>query len=168
MKKIILLLLVVVVAVLLAFMSLPEDPGRQPADTPAAGQADKQAGKKEQQAAGGDAAETETVKTMEDARLEAMKAEYAKLERARRDLRQRLHDVTYYLREAELPQEKASEIRDELNSANRLLINPPLLGAFSGIDDIRNELQRYERTNQQLDAHEQILREHGAYDESGD
>ncbi|MCS3902485.1 uncharacterized protein YxeA [Methylohalomonas lacus] len=165
MKKIILLLAIVVIAVLLAFMSLPEDPGRQSTVSPE--QAGKQAEEDAQASADNNGGEQTTVKTMEDARLEALKAEYAKLERARRNLRQRLQNVAYYLREAELPEAEGGDIRDDLNSANRLLINPPLLGAFNGIDGVRDELKRLERTNQQLDAHEQTLREHGAGDDSG-
>lgn len=150
MKRFLLLLVIVVVAVVLAFMSLPEDPGRMetPApipETPITADKDKTT---EQQSA---------VETERDARLAAMKELYADLERERRNLRQRLNKVRYYLAEADLADTRAEKVQEELDSANRLLINPPLLGAFRGVDGIQQELDRIARINERLDEIEVIL-----------
>lgn len=150
MKRFMLLLVIVVVAVVLAFMSLPEDPGRMetPApipETPITADKDKTT---EQQSA---------VETERDARLAAMKELYADLERERRNLRQRLNKVRYYLAEADLADTRAEKVQEELDSANRLLINPPLLGAFRGVDGIQQELDRIARINERLDEIEVIL-----------
>lgn len=150
MKRFLLLLVIVVVAVVLAFMSLPEDPGRMetPApipETPITADKDKTT---EQQSA---------VETERDARLAAMKELYDDLERERRNLRQRLNKVRYYLAEADLADTRAEKVQEELDSANRLLINPPLLGAFRGVDGIQQELDRIARINERLDEIEVIL-----------
>lgn len=152
MKRFLLLLVIVVVAVVLAFMSLPEDPGRMetPAPIPETpNTADKDEDETtEQQSA---------VETERDARLAAMKELYADLERERRNLRQRLNKVRYYLAEADLADTRAEKVQEELDSANRLLINPPLLGAFRGVDGIQQELDRIARINERLDEIEVIL-----------
>lgn len=160
MKRLALLLLVIVVAVVLAFMSLPEDPGQVTKPDTA-----KTAQKSEAEAK--ETAEKAAVEAERDKRLEAMKAEYAKLEKARRNLRQRLQAVSYYLGQAEtLPKDRAQSMRDEIGTAHRILINPPLLGAFSGVDDIKQELAKIERINQQLDEFEAVIREHGGYEDA--
>lgn len=156
MKRLVLLLIVVVVAVALAFLSLPEDPGRETQITPI-----------EQPEETVDEAELEAlqaiIETERDKRLEAMKVEYAKLERKRRDLRRRLEEITYYLHRAEVPDTELEDMREEIGAANRLLINPPLLGAFRGPDDIVRELEKIDRINRKLDEFEQTIRRHGGY-----
>lgn len=150
MKRFLLLLVIVVVAVVLAFISLPEDPGRMetPAPIPETPHtADKDEATEQQSA----------VETERDARLAAMKELYADLERERRNLRQRLNKVRYYLAEADLADSRAEKVQEELDSANRLLINPPLLGAFRGVDGIQQELDRIARINKRLDEIEVIL-----------
>ncbi len=152
MKRFLLLLVIVVVAVALAFISLPEDPGRmeKPApipETPITADKDEDETTEQQSA----------VETERDARLAAMKELYADLERERRNLRQRLNKVRYYLAEAKLPDTRAEKVQEELDSANRLLINPPLLGAFRGVDGIQQELDRIARINERLDEIEVIL-----------
>lgn len=152
MKRFLLLLVIVVVAVVLAFMSLPEDPGRMetPApipETPITADKDEEETTEQQSA----------VETERDARLAAMKELYADLERERRNLRQRLNKVRYYLAGAELADTRVEKVQEELDSANRLLINPPLLGAFRGVDGIQQELDRIARINERLDEIEVIL-----------
>lgn len=152
MKRFLLLLVIVVVAVALAFISLPEDPGRMetPApipETPITADKDEDETTEQQSA----------VETERDARLAAMKELYADLERERRNLRQRLNKVRYYLAEADLADTRAEKVQEELDSANRLLINPPLLGAFRGVDGIQQELDRIARINERLDEIEVIL-----------
>ncbi|MDZ7737421.1 MAG: hypothetical protein U5P41_16055 [Gammaproteobacteria bacterium] len=106
------------------------------------------------------------VETERDKRLEAMKVEYEKLERARRDLRRRLEEITDYLRRAEVPDTDHEDMREEIGAANRLLINPPLLGAFRGPDDIVRELEKINRINRKLDEFEEIIRRHGGYEDT--
>lgn len=150
MKQLILLVVIVVVAVGLAFMSLPQDPGRVEApapipEQPAEGEDD-----------GGDIRQS-AIEMERDARLEAMKARYAELEKERRNLRQRLNKVGYYLAETELSKAEARTLQDELDAANRILINPPLLGAFRSVEDIQQERDRIARINDRLDEIEAVV-----------
>lgn len=164
MKRLFLLLVIIVVAVVLAFMSLPEDPGRV-AEQPAPAQAPQQ--QKRPSAEDQQEAEQAAIEAERDKRLEAMKVEYARLEKARRNLRQRLQAITYYMGQAEgIPTDETQSIRDEIGAANRLLINPPLLGAFRSVDGIRQELEKINRINKQLDEYQAIIREHGGYDDA--
>jgi len=154
MIRILMLLASVVVVVALAFLTLPEDPGRMD-DTETVSselEIDRQAAVEEE----------DPVDPELERRLQAMKEVYAKLERERRDLRTRLRDVSYYLNRAEdLPLGQRREMRDDIASAGRRLINPPQLGAFSGVEDIRAELKRIVDINARLDDMEARLREHG-------
>lgn len=160
MKRIILLLVGVVIAVVLAFMSLPEDPGDKPPPvTTGTSPADTTAGEQ--------TTEQSAVEAAREKRLAAMKTEYAKLERAREDLRLRLQNIIYYLSKAELPDEQGGRMQDEILGFNRILVNPRLLGAFYGAEDILQERLRIENINQQLDEYEAVIREHGGYDEAG-
>ena len=159
MKRLVLLLAIVVIAVVLAFMSLPEDPGKimkQPAESEQTAQSEAEAEREALQ---------KKIEAERDKRLAAMKVEYKKLEKARRNLQQRLQEITYYLGQADVPEEQASDMREEIGAANRLLINPPLLGAFRGPDGIVRELEKIERVNQKLDEFEVVIRRHGGYDE---
>ncbi len=161
MKRIILLLVIVGVAVVLAFMSLPEDPGQLDRRDTVVKQLPTDEAIAEREA------EQAAVESARDERLQAMQVEYKKLERARRDLRTRLQEVAYYLSEADLPEEEGRRMRHEIGVANQVLINPPLLGAFNGVADIERELKRIDRINQQLDEFENIIRQNGGYAETG-
>jgi len=158
MKRLLLLLILVVAAVVLAFMSLPEDPDRREMDI-----APIEETGQDEEAARLEALQAE-IEVERDRRLEEMKVEYARLERKRRDLRNRLEVFTYYLGQADVPGEKLGEIQEEIGAANRLLVNPPLLGAFRGPDDIVEESGKIDRIHRKLDEYEVLLREHGAYD----
>jgi hypothetical protein len=151
MKHIALLLLLIAVVVGLAFLALPDDPG----DSEAVMTLEPVV---EDAALAERRARVEAVEAERAARLEAMRAEYTELERERRRLRIRLRDVSYYLGYAELEPEQRSEILDDLGNANRLLINPPLLGAFRGVEGIREELARIERINVRLDEIEETIK----------
>lgn len=144
MKRIFLLLVVVAVVVALAFMALPEDPGQTPVIAVPAPVA-------EQSADDADLAADKLLQEAErDARLERMKEVFARLERERRDLRIRLDEVAFYVGEASLSAEQAGQIREDMNTANRLLINPPLLGAFRDADAIQRELDQVVRNHDRL------------------
>lgn len=157
MKRLLLLLAIVVVAVGIAFMSLPEDPGSmrsQPQTTKESEQSQAEAERDALQA---------KIEAERDKRLAAMQKEYDKLERERRDLRLRLEEISYYMGQADLSAEQRQTMQDEISNANRLLINPPLLGAFRGPEGITKERNKIARANDKLDEFEQIIRDNGGY-----
>ncbi|MEX2516559.1 MAG: hypothetical protein WD572_06560 [Gammaproteobacteria bacterium] len=143
MKRIFLLIVVVAVVVALAFMALPEDPGQNPPVAVPAPVSD--------QSEDADLAADKLLQEAErDARLERMKEVFARLERERRDLRIRLDEVAFYVGEASLSADEAEQIREDMNKANRLLINPPLLGAFRDAEAIQRELDQVLRNHDRL------------------
>lgn len=157
MKRLLILLAIVVVAVGIAFLSLPEDPG-----TMSAQQATTQESEKSKAEAKRDALQAK-IESERDKRLAAMQKEYDKLERERRDLRLRLQEISYHMGQADLSAEQRQTMQDEIGDANRLLINPPLLGAFRGPADITQERDKIARANDKLDRFERIIRENGGY-----
>ncbi len=159
MKRLVLLLAIVVIAVVIAFMGLPEDPGGMPTQPQTVEQPEKSEAEAEREARQAE------IEAERDKRLKAMKKDYAKLERERRDLRIRLKEISYYMSQTELPDDQIETMRDEINDANRLLVNPPLLGAFRGPDDLSRELDKVARAHQQMDEFETIIRQHGGYED---
>ncbi|MCY4155469.1 MAG: hypothetical protein OXF58_09130 [Gammaproteobacteria bacterium] len=76
------------------------------------------------------------------ARRAAMRAEYAKLEQARTEVRQQLGRLKAGIWKLRVPPEQARVIEKRLYQGHVLLQNPPLLGAFSGLEDLSRELQK--------------------------
>ena len=103
--------------------------------------------------------ETGSVKEMmdeaeiaEEERYQAVLAEYKKLEKARRDLDRKLARLKAIMWNVELSAEKAEEIVSKLKKAYALLKTKKLLGAFSGLESISEELTRVEYAHQNLEA----------------
>jgi len=157
MKRLLLLLAVVLVAVGIAFLSLPEDPGTMRVQQETTQEPEKSKAEAER-----DALQAK-IEAERDKRLAAMQKVYDKLERERRDLRLRLQEISYHMGQADLSAEQRQTIKDEISTAHRLLINPPLLGAFRGPAEITQEREKIARTNDKLDQFEQIIRENGGY-----
>jgi len=102
--------------------------------------------------------ETETTDEIMDAseiaeeeRYAAILAEYKKLEKARRNLDRRLARIKAVMWNVELPAEKAEEIVSKIRKGYALLKSKKLLGAFSGLQAISDELARVEFAYQNLE-----------------
>ncbi len=102
--------------------------------------------------------ETETVdqamvenELAEEERYAAILAEYKKLEKARRNLDRRLARIKGVMWNVELPADQAEEIVSKVRKGYALLKTKKLLGAFSGLESISEELARVEYTNQELE-----------------
>jgi hypothetical protein len=100
--------------------AVPEVPA--PAPAPADGAADAPAGP--------------------DARFNALRAAYAELENDRRDLSRQIGSLQVRLWGRELPAEKAHEIQQDMMTAQHLVKDPPMLGAFRDVAGIERERQR--------------------------
>ena len=75
-------------------------------------------------------------------RRAAMRSAYAELEQARNDMRLQLGRLKTRLWKVEVSPARARAIRDQLQQGYAALKNPPMLGAFSSVDEIRQELAR--------------------------
>ena len=75
-------------------------------------------------------------------RREAMRAEYEKLEQARDGVRKQLARLKSRLWKLRVPPERARTIQEQLAQGHALLKNPPLLGAFSSVDEIAGDTEK--------------------------
>ena len=103
-------------------------------------------------------AETQTVNEAADEnelaekeRYAAILAEYKKLEKARRNLDRKLARIKGVMWNVKLPAEQAEEIVSKVRKGYALLKSKKLLGAFSGLESISDELARVEYAYQNLE-----------------
>jgi len=87
----------------------------------------------------------------EEERYAAILAEYKKLEKARRNLDRRLARIKAVMWNVELPADQAEDIVSKVRKGYALLKTKKLLGAFSGLESISEELVRVEYANQELE-----------------
>ena len=87
----------------------------------------------------------------EEERYAAILAEYKKLEKARRNLDRRLARIKAVMWNVELPAEQAEEIVGKIRKGYTLLKSKKLLGAFSGLQAVSDELARVEFAYQNLE-----------------
>lgn len=87
----------------------------------------------------------------EEERYAAIQAEYKKLEKARRNLDRRLARIKAVIWNVKLPAEQAEEIVSKMRKGYELLKAKKLLGAFSGLQSISDELARVEYAYQNLE-----------------
>lgn len=87
----------------------------------------------------------------EEERYVAILAEYKKLEKARRNLDRRLARIKGVMWNVELPADQAEEMVSKVRKGYGLLKSKKLLGAFSGLESISDELARVEYTYQDLE-----------------
>ncbi len=87
----------------------------------------------------------------EEERYAAILAEYKKLEKARRNLDRRLARIKAVMWNVELPAEQAEEIVRKIRKGYELLKTKKLLGAFSGLQSISDELARVEYAHENLE-----------------
>lgn len=99
-------------------------------------------------------------------RIATMRAAYAELEQARDTVRRqlgRLKSRTWKLR---VSPEQARVITEQMQQGYAILKNPPMLGAFSSVDEIRQELAKVTRTTDKLSALETTVKEYIAAQET--
>ncbi len=87
----------------------------------------------------------------EEERYAAILAEYKKLEKARRNLDRRLARIKGVMWNVELPADQAEEMVSKVRKGYALLKSKKLLGAFSGLESISDELARVDYVYQDLE-----------------
>ena len=100
-----------------------------------------------------------TTGTDDDARYQAMQAEFEKLEKARRNLERKLSRLKALLWDMEFPAEKSIAIKEQMQSGYALLKNKKLLGAYRELDDIKKESSEIEFVYNNLNTIEEEIRE---------
>lgn len=102
-------------------------------------------------------AEDESEQPPVDERRAAMQVEYDKLVKARKDLEKRLSRLKAVLWDVELPKEQGEKITEQMKNGYALLKNPKMLGAFSGVAEISDELSRVEFAHDSLEGVEESV-----------
>lgn len=92
-------------------------------------------------------------------RREAMRAEYEKLEQARDGVRKQLATLKSRLWKLRVPPDRVKAIQEQLAQGHALLKNPPLLGAFSSVDEIAGEMEKVDGISARLEALETDVEE---------
>lgn len=92
-------------------------------------------------------------------RVARMREQYDILVQARRDLQQQINDIKARLFDVKLPAPEADKLNKEMMSAYVLLRNPPMLGAFSDVEDIRDELARVRAAQEDMKAVQERIAE---------
>jgi hypothetical protein len=87
----------------------------------------------------------------EEERYAAILAEYKKLEKARRNLDRRLARIKAVMWNVQLPAEQAEEIVSKIRKGYALLKSKKLLGAFSDLQAVSDELVRVDFAYQNLE-----------------
>jgi hypothetical protein len=90
-------------------------------------------------------------KIAEEQRYETILAEYKKLEKARRNLDRRLARLKAVMWNVVLPADQAKDIVSKMRKGYELLKTKKLLGAFSGLQSVSDELARVEYAHQNLE-----------------
>ena len=92
-------------------------------------------------------------------RRAAMRSEYAELEKARDRVRRQLGKLKSRLWKLQLPPDRARAITEQMQKGYAILKNPPMLGAFFGVDDISRELEKVKRISERLQTLETAIQE---------
>ena len=98
---------------------------------------------------------------MEDQkRRAAMRAEYAELEQARDKVRRQLGLLKSRVWKLQLPPDQVWAIRKQMQQGYAILKNPLMLGAFSSVHSIRQEIARVNVTGNRLETLEMTVQEY--------
>ena len=100
---------------------------------------------------------SEPINKNDEDRYEAMKSEYKIIEKERRALKQRLARLKHYIWGLKFKKNTANEINEVLINAHKLIKNPGLLGSFSDIESIKDEIMKLRFANKALDKVSDII-----------
>ncbi len=84
-------------------------------------------------------------------RYAAMQSEFDRLAESRRALKKRLDRLKHELWGIALPADQAKSINESMLTGFKALKTPKMLGAFSSVREIRDEIDRVESVNRKLD-----------------
>jgi len=100
---------------------------------------------------------SEPINKNDEDRYEAMKSEYKIIEKERRSLKQRLARLKHNMWGLKFEKNTAKEMSEILLNAHKLIKNPGMLGSFSDIENIRDEIMKLRFANKALDQVSDII-----------
>ncbi len=86
----------------------------------------------------------------EQNKLEVMKARFEELKELRKKTSLRISRIASRLRRSEFPPDKAREIEKDMRKISYMLKTPKLLGAFSSVEEIEEEIESLNSANKKL------------------
>ena len=87
----------------------------------------------------------------DDEKIKLMTAEYEILKKARNELRRHLARLKHDMWGLRFVPEKAKQMNEILLNAHKLIKNPGMLGAFSKVEEIRDEITKVKVAEKTLD-----------------
>ncbi len=95
----------------------------------------------------------------DDEKIVRMTAKYEELEKNRKKLKRRLARIKHEIWGLEFPTEQAKEMNRILLNATKLIKNPDMLGAFSSVDGIQDEITKINFAHKTLDQVSEMIEE---------
>jgi Pyruvate/2-oxoacid:ferredoxin oxidoreductase gamma subunit len=102
--------------------------------------------------------ETELDAENDKERTRLMRAAYEVLEEARTKLKRHIAKLKHEMWGLKFTKEKAKKISTTVMGANKLLKNPHMLGAFSNVEQIQNEIAKVNFAEKSLEEIDEIIK----------
>ncbi len=100
---------------------------------------------------------SDSIDKSDENRHEAMNSEYKILEKERRVLKQRLARIKHNMWGLKFEKNTAKEMSEILLNAYKLIKNPGMLGSFSDIESIKDEIMKLKFANKSLNQVSEII-----------
>jgi hypothetical protein len=94
----------------------------------------------------------------DDEKTKLMTAEYEILEQSRKKLKRHLAQLKHEMWGLKFPKEIATKMSKTVMSASKLLKNPHMLGAFSSVEQIKDEIAKVEFAEKSLEEIDEIVK----------
>jgi hypothetical protein len=96
----------------------------------------------------------------DDEKVKLMTAEFEILEQERTKLKRRLSRLKHEMWGMKFTPDKAKNINEIMMAAHKLIKNPDMLGAFSGVEGIKDEISKIQFANKSIDQVSAMIEEH--------
>lgn len=96
----------------------------------------------------------------DDEKVKLMTAEFEVLEQERKKLKRRLSRLKHEMWGLKFTPEKAKKMNELMMTAHKLIKNPDMLGAFSSVEGIQDEIAKIQFANKSIDQVNTMIEEH--------
>ncbi len=96
----------------------------------------------------------------DDEKVKLMTAEFEILKQERTKLKRRLSRLKHEMWGMKFTPDKAKNINEIMMTAHKLIKNPNMLGAFSSVEGIKDEISKIQFANKSIDQVSAMIEEH--------
>ncbi len=96
----------------------------------------------------------------DDEKVKLMTAKFEVLEQERKNLKRRLSRLKHEMWGLKFSPEKAKKMNEIMMTAHKLIKNPNMLGAFSSVEGIEDEIAKIQFANKSIDQVSTMIEEH--------